>query len=258
MWLLVDLEAVRQHEARDELEAMFTWQTPLYLLPELSAATHRLLITARSGEPNAHWAVAAEHRLGPEALAAMFEGLEERCETLARDGVVHGVTCGRARQFIVAAPTPTLVVILRPEHADTLLALTGTGGLPIPRALAEGHVLEPSETFRGRQIPEIPATIERGYGELAIAEEGVTLLLQGTCANAGQAHAAADTLNRIVDDLPLRGPDIVKGAIRRMLRFEVEGKTVRVQKDLSDEQVRLFMLLVDAVSQRPRTFDDIP
>lgn len=260
MWLLADLQAIRAHEARDELEAIMVWQTPLFTLPELVTAAQRILITARSGERNAPWALAVDHGMPPDALRSMFDALRRRCDDEPLDGVLHSVRCGRTRPYLVAAPTDDLVIVVRPEHADAITAVVGSGGLPMPRAPIEAHVIDPRETFRGRQMPEIPATIERGYGELRLLEDGgAALLLEGTSATPDQARADADELNRLVDGLDIPGPDLLKGALRRMLRFEAEDRHVRLVQELSSQQVRFFMLFVDAMtlSERPRDTDAV-
>lgn len=256
MWLLADLEAVREHEARDELEATLIRGTPLFMLPELATGARRLLLTARSGERSPHWALVAEHRLGAQALDRMFARLRERCDDHPIEGVDSSVRCGLRHPLVIAAPTSSLVVVLRPDNEGVVSLLIDSGGLPTPKAAVEAHVIAPRETFAGRQMPEVPQTIERGYGELRLLPEGgAALLLEGTCATPSQAHADADELNRIAEHLDLPIPNILKSALSRMLRFEAEGSKVRLQKELGYEQIRIFMLLVDAVTDRPRPLD---
>jgi hypothetical protein len=260
MWLLADLDAIRRHEARDELEAILVWRTPLFKMRKLVEGSQRVLLTARSGEPSPHWAIAVDHTLGPKALEDSFVELGKGCRDHPIEGAIHSVRCGITRPFVIAAPTPTLVVVVREEHADVIPSLAGSGGLPEPKAAFETHVEAPREAFRGRQMPEVPATIEKGYGELRLLDDGsASLLLEGTSTSAHQAQQDAEEVNGLVDALDLPVPDLLMKALRRMLRFEVDGKQLRMERTISLTEVRVFMLLVDAMTEpeRSRGLDSI-
>ncbi|MEZ4443525.1 MAG: hypothetical protein R3B72_30920 [Polyangiaceae bacterium] len=247
MGLLVDLEAIRQHPARDVLEEYLVPESPL-LDPALVAGTKRLLLTATNGQFGARWAVVVEHDLSPGELDAVFAHLDRRCEPAAIEGVALALHCGRSRLFTVAAPTPKLVVYTRTEP-ELLRALVASPGLPKPVAAVEGWVDEPHRTFRGRNMPPIPETIARGRGRLELQEDGVELILEGDCESPSQAESDAAALNRVVEtSLPV--PDLLIKPLQRLLHFTPDEKIVRLRRAVGTNELRFFLSLTRQLSKR--------
>lgn len=241
-------ERLRGHPIEQHLAGVSAWGalfegTDIDPLRDFDTA----FVTARNARDEDGSVHVAEHTLPAERVRAALGALVTRSGARGRwrpdllPFAAEVVVRGRTR--VVAAPTPTLLVALPPEHEATVRAFLGSGGLPLPDGPEAAVLLaaEPGETLAQPYLAVPPTLRSVRAHVVATADGGADLELDAPSESAEQATLDADALTRSVDRATSVRVVVVTVRVLRPVRFFAEGDRVRAHHHLSrDELARIF------------------
>jgi len=240
---LLHVSRVRSHPLAPELIALAEAQTKVLEGTGITPLddVDRVFFAAKSArDPEAVMAV-LEHHVEPErlkqAMQTMVDRSGEEGQWLDEEPYPAAVVVVEERRSLVAAVTPTLLVITAPQLREQTRTLMASPGLPEPQGAEAVYafVSEPRKTLgHPKGTPPIPETLAFAEATITFQDNGdADLHVEGQSADTAQARADADEINEAIMDATSTKMGSVRVQVIQPIVFEAEGNMLKGDRHVS-------------------------
>lgn len=212
----------------------------------------RVFVAAKSAnDPKAVMAL-LEHHVEAERLKTAMQAMVDKSGGEGRwvEGAPYptAIVYVEKRRSLVAAVSPTMLVITSPELEKKVEPLAGASGLPEPAGdeALSAFVSEPRQTLDNPQgTPPIPATIAFVEGTVTFQANGdADVHIEGKSANPAQARDDAKEINDTITEATSAKMGPVRVQVVKPIVFAAEGDELKGDRKVTLAEMQTLVGLL--------------
>lgn len=247
------VERIRNHPLAPQLIEMASQETKVLEGTGIEPLqdVDRVFVAAKSAkDPEAVMAVLEHHVEADRLKTAMQTMVDESGEEgrwVEGEPYPTAIVYVEKRHSLVAAVTPTMLVITSPAMKDKVKTLAGTSGIPEPTGeeALSAYVSEPRATLENpKGTPPIPATVAYAEGTITFQANGdADVHIEGKSANPAQARDDAKEINDALIEATSAKMGPVRVQVVKPITFAAEGDMLKGDRKVTLAEMQTIVSL---------------
>lgn len=247
------VERIRNHPMAPQLIQMASQETKVLEGTGIEPLqdVDRVFVAAKSAkDPEAVMAL-LEHHVEAERLKPAMQTMVDKSGAEGRwvEGEPYptAIVYVEKRHSLVAAVTPTMLVITSPAMKEKVGTLSGASGIPEPigEEALSAYVNQPRATLDNpKGTPPIPATIAYAEGTITFQPNGdADVHIEGKSANPAQARDDAKEINDTLIEATSAKMGPVRVQVVKPITFAAEGDMLKGDRKVTLAEMQTIVSL---------------